>query len=233
MAGISDATIPAASIDDTHRVFTTHYSNLSLPPDPLSTPRNLAPKNSMVLVCVASLEQFYKGHDVLLRAMDRCIQWGLDLRLTLVGDGRIRPKIEALAGKLGIRDRCTFLGHLIQGAAILEELDKADLFVLPSRTEGLPRALIEAMARGLPCISTAVGGIPELLPPEDLVAPDNAAALAAKIREVVDSQARREQMSERNLAVARRYAEDVLQPRRVEFYQRLRAVTCAATGANA
>jgi glycosyltransferase involved in cell wall biosynthesis len=81
------------------------------------------------------------------------------------------------------------------------------------------------MARGLPCISTAVGGIPELLPAEDLVAPGNVTALAAKIREVACSAKRREQMSQRNVIVAGRYADDILQPRRVEFYRHIQTVT--------
>ncbi len=83
------------------------------------------------------------------------------------------------------------------------------------------------MARGLPCIATTVGGIPELLAPEDLVPPNDASALAAKIREVVDSMARREQMSQRNLTAAQQYVESVLQPRREEFYRHIWAVTGA------
>jgi len=224
-AGISDAIIPAATIRDAHRVFTTHYSSLSLTPNPLSVPRSVSPRDAVRLLCVGSLEQFYKGHDILLRAVTKCVAAGVDLRLTLVGDGRIRPRIEGLASRLGIRGRCEFLGHLASREAVSAELDKADLFVLPSRTEGLPRALIEAMARGLPCISTNVGGIPELLPGEDLVAPGNVAALAAKIREVACSAERRHQMSQHNIMVARRYAEDLLQPRRAQFFRHIRAVT--------
>ncbi len=224
-AGVSDAIIPADTIGESHRVFTTHYSSLSLAPDPFPIPRNVDAGKAVSLLCVGSLEQFYKGHDVLLRAAAKCVADGVDLQLTLVGEGRIRPRLEALADRLGIGERCEFLGQVVHGAAILEALDKADLFVLPSRTEGLPRALIEAMARGLPCISTKVGGIPELLAAEDLVPPGNVAALAAKIREVARSAARREQMSERNLAVARRYAEDVLQPRRAQFYRHIQAAT--------
>jgi glycosyltransferase involved in cell wall biosynthesis len=223
--GVSDANIPSATLGDTHRIFTTHYSSLSLAQDPFSIPRSISKRGSLRLLCVGSLEQFYKGHDVLLRAVSKCVADGEDLLLIIVGDGRIRPQIEALANRLGIRDRCEFLGHLTQGPAIVAELDKADLFVLPSRTEGLPRALIEAIARGLPCISTAVGGIPELLSAEDLVAPGNVAALAAKIREVACCAKRREQMSRRNVIVAGRYADDILQPRRVEFYRHIQAVT--------
>ena len=223
--GISDAIIPAATISGAHRVFTTHYSSLSLTPNPFPVPRSVSRRHSVRLLCVGSLEQFYKGHDVLLRAITKCVAAGVDLNLTLVGDGRIRPQIEGLANRLGIRDRCDFLGHLSPGEAVCAELDKADLFILPSRTEGLPRALVEAMARGLPCISTAVGGIPELLPAEDLVAPGDVAALAAKIREVACSAERREQMSQHNVMVARRYAEDILQPRRVRFFRHIRAVT--------
>jgi len=67
--------------------------------------------------------------------------------------------------------------------------------------------------------------MPERLPAEDLVPPGDGAALAATIREVVWSAARREQMSERNIAVARLYAEDILQPRRAQFYRHIQAAT--------
>jgi glycosyltransferase involved in cell wall biosynthesis len=229
MVGVSDAIIPARTMADyPDRIFTTHYSSLSLSPDLLSfPPRTDSKGGSTRLICVGSLEQFYKGHDVLLRAVGQCVAAGADLHLTLVGDGRIRPKIEVLASELGIRGRCEFLGHLTQGPAVFTELDKADLFVLASRTEGLPRAIIEAMARGLPCIATTVGGIPELLPPEDLVAPNDVPALAGKIREVVDSRSRRERMSQRNVIAAQEYVEAVLQPRRDEFYPHIRAITAA------
>ena len=70
-----------------------------------------------------------------------------------------------------------------------------------------------------------MGGFPELLPPEDLVPPGDAPALAAKIREVVASPERMASMSSRNLTRASEYSDDVLRPRRISFYQRLRADT--------
>jgi glycosyltransferase involved in cell wall biosynthesis len=129
--------------------------------------------------------------------------------------------MESLARELGLSGRVEFRGRLPAGEAIFRELDRADLFVLPSRQEGLPRAMIEAMARALPCIGSTVGGIPELLPQRDLVPPDSPSALADKIGEVARDPSRMARMSARNLEVARGYREEVLVERRTAFYRHL------------
>jgi len=174
------------------------------------------------LIMVGTLEQLYKAPEILIDSLAICTQDRLDLVLTMVGDGKERPGLEARARALGLGSRVHFLGQLPAGEAVRSELDRADLFVLPSRQEGLPRAMIEAMARALPCISSTVGGIPELLPPEDMVPPGNAEALAAKIREVVGDPARMAHMSARNLQKAGEYREEVLRGRRIAYYQYLR-----------
>jgi glycosyltransferase involved in cell wall biosynthesis len=99
-------------------------------------------------------------------------------------------------------DRVAFLGELPGSAAVRQEFLKADLFILPSASEGLPRVVIEAMAVGLPCIATTVGGTPELLPPEDMVLPGDVDALTAKIQEITGNPERMRAMSARNLQVA-------------------------------
>ena len=120
---------------------------------------------------MGTLEQLYKAPDVLLDAVGQCFRQGLDLELVWIGGGQYQQQLEARAKELGLSPRVRFLGQLPAGDAVRGELDRADLFVLPSRQEGLPRAMLEAMARGLPCIGSTVGGIPELLPAEDLVPP--------------------------------------------------------------
>jgi glycosyltransferase involved in cell wall biosynthesis len=142
-----------------------------------------------------------------------------------VGDGKHRPELERRAAALGVSERVEFRGQLASGELVRQELDRADLFVLPSRQEGLPRAMIEAMARGLPCIGSTVGGIPELLPESDLVPPDDARRLAHTIRSVVTDPARLARMSERNLEKAREYAPERLARRRGHFYEHVRIRT--------
>lgn len=179
------------------------------------------------LVTIASLAQMYKAPDVLIRALAQCIDGGLDLGLSIVGDGRHRQELERLVLDLGLQERIHFLGQLPAGEEIRKQLDRSDLFVLPSRCEGLPRAMVEAMARSLPCIGTTVGGIPELLAEQDLVPPGDVDALAGKIREVLSSPQRMAQMSSRNLSKAQEYRDEVLSARRQAFLEHLHRTTSA------
>jgi glycosyltransferase involved in cell wall biosynthesis len=206
-------------------VFVTHYSSVDLGPEAVAAaPRAHAqPLAAPRLVTVGQLEQLYKGTDVLLAALRRLVEQGLDARLTIVGEGRYRPFLEDLAGRLGVRERVTFAGLVAAGAGVRAHLDAADLFVLPSRAEGLPRALIEAMARALPAIGTGVGGIPELLPADALVPPDDERALAAAITRAAAEPAWLDRMSRANLSRARDYRADVLIARRRAFYEHVRA----------
>ncbi len=202
-------------------------SGVELPDDALAEkPRQYsAVQGPTKIVTVGTFDVMYKAPDILIGAVAACVKNGLDLELTFIGDGVHRPAMEALADEQGIADRTRFLGRLPSGQAVFAELDKADLFVLPSYCEGLPRAMIEAMARALPCIGTGVGGIPELLPPEDIVPPGNLQALADKIAEVAGSEQRMNAMSARNLEKARNYTDSVISKRRLQFYTYLKDKT--------
>lgn len=192
----------------------------------LCAPRpQLQASRTLNLIFVGSLAQLYKAPDVLINAVAVCVREGLDIKLTLIGDGKYRAELEALVATLGLGERICFRGQLAAGDAVRAELDRADLFILPSKTEGLPRALVEAMARALPCIGSMVGGIPELLAPEDLVPPGDVTALAGKIREVVTDPERMARMSARNLEKAKEYKDEVLHEQRIAFYSYIRQQT--------
>jgi glycosyltransferase involved in cell wall biosynthesis len=209
------------------KAFSTHYSSVTLPDDAfIAAPRTVdGNQQSFVAIFVGSLAQLYKAPDVLLDAVSQCVREGVDLKLLMAGDGIYRAQLEVQAAELGIQERVHFLRQVPPGEPVRAQFDQADLFVLPSKTEGLPRAMIEAMARGLPCIGTTVGGIPELLPPEDMVPPGDSAALASKISQVLRDPERRARMAARNLANAQEYHRTILQERRNAFYRATREVT--------
>ena len=118
-----------------------------------------------------------KGVDVLLRAWPLLLARVPGTELLLAGDGPARPALEGLVLELGLTRSVHLLGAV---TAPEEVLRAADAAVLPSRTEGLPVALLEAMASGLPVVATAVGGTPEVVDPctGQLVPPGEPAALA-------------------------------------------------------
>ena len=205
-------------------------SDVDLPPEAfVAEPRSFSGRNTWRLISVGSMAQMYKGYDVLIGALAMLVDRGLDVRLTLIGDGKFREQLESQAASLRLSERVTFLGQLPAGEAIRRELDQADLFVLPSRTEGLPRALVEAMARGLPCIASRVGGIPELLPDENLVAAGDVEALASALRSALANPAKLDEMSRRNLTTSHAYRAEALEQRRSTFFERVAARTKSAT----
>jgi glycosyltransferase involved in cell wall biosynthesis len=206
--------------------FSTHYSSIELKnSDFVNSPRKVKKKSSFALINVGTMAQLYKRQDVLIDALENCTKNGLDLKLILVGDGKFRNKLQVKVETMGLSSKVIFKGQLPAGVAIQNQFDQSDLFILPSKTEGMPRAMIEAMARGLPCIGSNVGGIPELLPIEDMVSPGNPTVLSKKIQEVVCDPLRMTQMSARNLNRAKNYREEILRERRLAFYQYVRQKT--------
>lgn len=116
------------------------------------------------IVCVARLE-YGKGVDVLLHAWAKLMQTRdgkseLKPRLQLAGEGKFRKQLERMALELGIQESVQFLGNCRDIATLLQQ---SWGFVLPSRWEGMPNALLEAMACGLPCVATRVSGSEDLI----------------------------------------------------------------------
>lgn len=156
-------------------------------------PRGVPRAGPVRALCVASLQE-YKGHRLLLEALAQS-EPGLDrVRLDIVGEGPLRRRLATLAEGLGIAERVRFHGSLPEHE-VTEMLARADLFVLPSvvardgQMEGLPVALMEAMACGVPVVATRLSGVPELI--DDgvtgvLAPPGDAIGLARALRRVLD-----------------------------------------------
>ncbi len=129
-----------------------------------------------------------KGVDVLLQACATLAASRTDWRLHLVGDGPERARLAAQAQALGIDTRVVFHGSRAH-AELPEWLRAADLFVLPSRSEGIPNVLLEASACATPYVASDVGGIPEIasLGAGILVPPEQPGALAGAIARGLDA----------------------------------------------
>ncbi|MGW0697749.1 glycosyltransferase [Streptomyces sp. NPDC002867] len=129
-----------------------------------------------------------KGYDMLLTAMATLVETVPTTRLRIVGDGPEKAKLLRQADRLGLSGHVEFLGA--RGLdEVRKELARADLFVISSRDEGLPRTLLEAAAAGVPVVATSVGGIPAAASgwPSVSLVPADSVSLATGLREALAS----------------------------------------------
>jgi glycosyltransferase involved in cell wall biosynthesis len=169
---------PSHKVDVIHNAIQTErYRRLR---DPELRAELGGPENRPVVLAVARLD-VQKGLDVLLAAAARV----REARFVIAGEGVERARLEAQAMDLALGDRVLFLGHR---SDVPDLLAACDVFVLPSRFEGSSLAVLEAMAGGKPIITSAIGGMDELLVSGEsglLVPPDDAETLAAELRRVL------------------------------------------------
>lgn len=154
----------------------------------LFVPRPLRPTpSSLSLLCVGRLVPA-KGQHVVIEALDHLVRGGRSVTLRFVGDGPDHASLEHEVERRGLRSRVSFAGSVNQDR-IRDFYREADVFVLPSFAEGIPIVLMEAMAMEIPCVSTTVAGIPELIRNEVdglLVPPSDDGALADAIARLID-----------------------------------------------
>ncbi len=201
-------------------------STVDLPGPAYAQPRShLADPSVCRLISVGSMDRLYKGFDVLLRALALLRGQSPRFELTIVGAGRHLAQLQALSAALDLAGAVRFAGQLPDPASVRAALDEADVFVLASRTEGLPRAMLEAMARGLPCVGTSVGGIPELLPADRCAPPDAPGALRAVIEALARDPARFGAAARRDFDTSLAYSAERLQRVRRRFYEEVRRAT--------
>jgi colanic acid/amylovoran biosynthesis glycosyltransferase len=153
-------------------------------------------KGPLEILCVGRLVPD-KGHQILLSAFASLRRQGHDIRLRLIGNGTERDTLESFVAQEELTDAVLFEGALAHEAT-RQKLARADIFVLASFAEGLPVALMEAMAMGIPCISTFVAAIPELISDGVdglLVPPSSERALSAALERLILSDDLRRQFA--------------------------------------
>jgi glycosyltransferase involved in cell wall biosynthesis len=159
--------------------------------------QDLSRKSGGVVIGTVARLTEAKDHGNLLRAFATVRKEVPDVRLLLVGDGELRQEVESLVSSLGLEDAVEMTG---KRSDIPQLLAGMDIFVLPSRREGFPVSIIEAMACGRPVVATDVGGVREII--DDgvdgiVVPPEDAAALAAAILGLVRDPDGRSRLGER------------------------------------
>lgn len=186
------------------------------------------------LLCVARLEH-YKGIDVLLHAAAKARAAGVDFRLQLAGDGSERKALMTLAQTLGLTD-IVFLGALAP-EAVAVALHAADLMVLPSRGEGLPVSIVEAMANGRPVLATRAGGTGEVV--QDgvtglLVDPEQPDQLAAALAQLAADRPGLQRMADsaRRAWEAGGWSPDAVRTRVTALYREAAAIAHRAADAS-
>jgi len=150
-----------------------------------------------------------KGFDVLVTALGPLADAVPSARLVLIGDGPQRPELERAASAAGVGGRVLITGVT---ADVAGWLAAADVLAAPSRNEGMGRAIVEAMALGLPVVGAAVGGIPAVVADGEtgwLVRPDDPLALAAALVELARDPALRRKLGAAGAARAEAFSTDV------------------------
>ena len=164
-----------------------------------------------------------KGFDLLLKAFARCAEKHTDWSLIILGEGDERSRLEAMASDLGIKDRVTLPGLAKDPLRILR---RTDLFVLSSRYEGFPMALVEAMACKLPVISTDYPSGPQDIVRDGvnaiLVPPNDVNALAGAMDRLMANHAERQRLGANAVQVIERFRIDKV----MNMWDNLLGLTC-------
>lgn len=121
---------------------------------------NITSDKPIVIGTTAVMNVLYKGQEHIIKAIAKLNREGSNFEYHLVGGGD-NSYLKSVVERYNVADKVKFLGYLPH-EKVFDYLDSIDIYAQPSKTEGLPRALIEAMSRGCPCIGSSVGGIPEL-----------------------------------------------------------------------
>lgn len=172
---------------------------------------------------IGSFHIKYKGHIEAINAIKDLKNKGYsNIELYLVGTGN--PNwVEDLINENGLTNQIKIVGALLSGnEGVFPFIDELDLYIHPSKQEGLPRVIIEAMSRGKVCLGSNVGGTQELLAKQFIHSPGDWKNLSRQIEVILKmSKEEKIEVALNNLNVAQGYLENILQKNRIEFIKRI------------
>lgn len=175
-----------------------------------------ADKRNLTLMTSAVVNVKYKGQEYVIKAIKHLKESGINATYKLAGGGS-NKRLLKIAKRCGIEENVVFLGSLSH-EEVFENLDKTDVYIQPSLTEGMPRALIEAISRGCICIGTKTGGIPELLQFGFTFRKKSKKDIANAIKSICEKKDW-ETIIKENFENAREFEEEKLNKKRNEFYK--------------
>lgn len=178
---------------------------------------NMKDTNKIVIGTIAAVDVRYKGQQFVIEALGKLKRQDIsNYEYQLVGGGN-QTYLKLVAKKFDVMDQIKFLGP-IPHSEVFDWLDTIDIYVQPSRTEGLPRALVEAMSRGLPAFGANTGGIPELLEPEYIFS--NTCRNIDEICNIIQSFNKDTMIiqAQRNYAKSKKYDKAIIEERRRQFF---------------
>jgi len=201
--------------------YLTHYSSIEMDNSFFYRPRILNSNKKIRIAHVSSqIKTHTKGHMTVLETVRLLKDKGFDIKARFAGEGEYTNFFTNKAKELDILEQIEFVGALNR-KELNEFLKNSNIMIFPSTSEGLPRVLIEAMATGLPCLSTPVGGIPELLDDNLLFNPNDSVSFANKTAEIFSNNELYNQLSEQNYNRALEFEKKTLDKKRDEFYNYL------------
>lgn len=171
----------------------------------LLIPRLLPVGRPFVFCAVGQQESPLKGHQFAIRSLYRLREAGIDARLEFVGGGSYQSELRHICESLGLSEHVTFHGQLKDRTQVFCVLRHSDALIHPSLSEGLPRAIVEAMTQGLPIAASTAGGSPELVLPELLSAPGDVDGLHRTMLKIATDSALYAEASQHSLTVSDEY----------------------------
>lgn len=200
--------------------YSTHCSNVEIPDldqdilrNRIQTIKSRDPKK-LILGTVAAVDVKYKGQEFVIKALPLLIRNGITPTYYIAGGGS-NLRLKNLVEQLGLQDYVVFTGSL-KPNEVLDLNNLLDVYIQPSKTEGLPRAVIEAMSVGCPVLGSNVGGIPELVEPHMLFEIGNVKQIATILNNL--SQVQLLELAEKSFEKAKEYQKDVISGRRMTFF---------------